>query len=460
MTLSPKISMRKTYADLLRLALPVMLTQLGQVVVQLCDNMMVGRLGALPLAGVSFGGTVFFIIFALAIGFTLGLTPLVGELFAQNRKEEVAGYLQNSIALYLTMGVIFVALLLAAVPLMHYLGQPEEVVEVAIPYFKYLAWSVLPFMLFASFKQFLEGIGNTKVAMTIVVISNALNILLNWVFIFGKFGAPELGAAGAGLSTLIARSVTPVMMIAYFLSKKEFRSYFDYFSWRKMMGLSREGNHYCKELFRVGLPIAGHLTLENSAFCITSLMMGWIGTVEIAANQITTTMANVAFMMVVGIGSATTILTSHAYGARDRAQIKAVSRASYTVGLAWNTITALSFILLRNHIPLLFTNDPEVVRTAGMLLICCGLFQFSDGLQCISTGLLRGIKDVAVILRIALVAYVIINVPLGYLLCFVVGWGAPALWVGFIAGLTIAAVLLIRRFRRQLSSDDLFARAE
>lgn len=460
MTLSPKISMRKTYADLLRLALPVMLTQLGQVVVQLCDNMMVGRLGALPLAGVSFGGTVFFIIFALAIGFTLGLTPLVGELFAQNRKEEVAGYLQNSIALYLTMGVIFVALLLAAVPLMHYLGQPEEVVEVAIPYFKYLAWSVLPFMLFASFKQFLEGIGNTKVAMTIVVISNALNILLNWVFIFGKFGAPELGAAGAGLSTLIARSVTPVMMIAYFLSKKEFRSYFDYFSWRKMMGLSREGNRYCKELFRVGLPIAGHLTLENSAFCITSLMMGWIGTVEIAANQITTTMANVAFMMVVGIGSATTILTSHAYGARDRAQIKAVSRASYTVGLAWNTFTALSFILLRNHIPLLFTNDPEVVRTAGMLLIFCGLFQFSDGLQCISTGLLRGIKDVAVILRIALVAYVIINVPLGYLLCFVVGWGAPALWIGFIAGLTIAAVLLIRRFRRQLSSDDLFARAE
>ena len=460
MTLSPKISMRKTYADLLRLALPVMLTQLGQVVVQLCDNMMVGRLGALPLAGVSFGGTVFFIIFALAIGFTLGLTPLVGELFAQNRKEEVAGYLQNSIVLYLTMGVIFVALLLAAVPLMHYLGQPEEVVEVAIPYFKYLAWSVLPFMLFASFKQFLEGIGNTKVAMTIVVISNALNILLNWVFIFGKFGAPELGAAGAGLSTLIARAVTPVMMIAYFLSKKEFRSYFDYFSWRKMMGLSREGNRYCKELFRVGLPIAGHLTLENSAFCITSLMMGWIGTVEIAANQITTTMANVAFMMVVGIGSATTILTSHAYGARDRAQIKAVSRASYTVGLAWNTITALSFILLRNHIPLLFTNDPEVVRTAGMLLIFCGLFQFSDGLQCISTGLLRGIKDVAVILRIALVAYVIINVPLGYLLCFVVGWGAPALWMGFIAGLTIAAVLLIRRFRRQLSSDDLFARAE
>ena len=460
MTLSPKISMRKTYADLLRLALPVMLTQLGQVVVQLCDNMMVGRLGALPLAGVSFGGTVFFIIFALAIGFTLGLTPLVGELFAQNRKEEVAGYLQNSIALYLTMGVIFVALLLAAVPLMHYLGQPEEVVEVAIPYFKYLAWSVLPFMLFASFKQFLEGIGNTKVAMTIVVISNALNIFLNWVFIFGKFGAPELGAAGAGLSTLIARAVTPVMMIAYFLSKKEFRSYFDYFSWRKMMGLSREGNRYCKELFRVGLPIAGHLTLENSAFCITSLMMGWIGTVEIAANQITTTMANVAFMMVVGIGSATTILTSHAYGARDRAQIKAVSRASYTVGLAWNTITALSFILLRNHIPLLFTNDPEVVRTAGMLLIFCGLFQFSDGLQCISTGLLRGIKDVAVILRIALVAYVIINVPLGYLLCFVVGWGAPALWMGFIAGLTIAAVLLIRRFRRQLSSDDLFARAE
>lgn len=210
----------------------------------------------------------------------------------------------------------------------------------------------------------------------------------------------------------------------------------------------------------MGVPIAGHLTLENSAFCITSLMMGWIGTVEIAANQITTTMANVAFMMVVGIGSATTILTSHAYGVKNREQIWAVSRASYTVGLLWNTVTALCFILLRNQIPLLFTDDPEVVRTAATLLVCCGLFQFSDGLQCISTGLLRGIKDVAVILRIALVAYVIINVPLGYLLCFVVGWGAPALWVGFIAGLSVAAVLMIRRFRRQMRSEELFANVE
>ena len=452
--------MRKTYGSLLRLALPVMLTQLGQVVVQLCDNMMVGRLGALPLAGVSFGGTVFFIIFALAIGFTLGLTPLVGELFAQGRKEECAGYLQNAIALYVTMGLVFVGLLLAAMPLMHHLGQPEEVVEMAIPYFRYLTWSVLPFMLFGAFKQFLEGIGNTKVAMAIVITSNLLNIFLNWVFIFGKLGAPELGAAGAGLSTLISRAVTPVMVIAYFLSKKEFRSYFNYFSWRKLICFSREGNRYCKELFRVGVPIAGHLTLENSAFCITSLMMGWIGTVEIAANQITTTMANVAFMMVVGIGSATTILTSHAYGVKNREQIWAVSRASYTVGLLWNTVTALCFILLRNQIPLLFTDDPEVVRTAATLLVCCGLFQFSDGLQCISTGLLRGIKDVAVILRIALVAYVIINVPLGYLLCFVVGWGAPALWVGFIAGLSVAAVLMIRRFRRQMRSEELFANVE
>lgn len=452
--------MRKTYGNLLSLALPVMLTQLGQVVVQLCDNMMVGRLGALPLAGVSFGGTVFFIIFALAIGFTLGLTPLVGELYAQGRKEEVAGYLQNAIALYVTMGAIFVGLLIAAVPLMHHLGQPEEVVEVAIPYFRYLTWSVLPFMLFGAFKQFLEGVGNTKVAMAIVVFSNVLNIFLNWVLIYGKLGAPEFGAAGAGLATLISRSVTPVAVIAYFLCKQEFRAYFNYFSWSKMMTLSREGNRYCKELFRVGIPIAGHLTLENSAFCITSLMMGWIGTVEIAANQITTTMANVAFMMVVGIGSATTILTSHAYGARDRERIRAVSRASYTVGLAWNTVTALCFILLRNQIPLLFTDDPEVVRTAATLLVCCGLFQFSDGLQCISTGLLRGVKDVAVILRIALVAYVLINIPLGYLLCFVVGWGAPALWIGFIAGLSIAAVLLIRRFRHQLSADNLFERAE
>ncbi len=435
---------RSTYISLLRLALPVILSQVGQVVVQLCDNMMVGQLGALPLAAVSFGGTVFFIIFSLAIGLTLGLTPIIGELFAQERKQEISAYFQNSIALYTLMGFIFFGMLYGAIPLMHHLGQPTEVVEMAIPYFKMLAWSVIPFMIYAAFKQFLEGIGNTKVAMVIIIISNCVNIVLNYVLIYGHWGAPALGATGAGVATLIARVITPLMMIGYFISRPALRTYFKHF------GLREWSLAKVRELFRVGVPIAGHLFLENFAFCMTSIMMGWIGTTEIAANQITTTMANMAFMVVLSIGSASTILVSHAHGAGDREAIRSVAGAAYRIGLFWNTLTALTFILLRHQIPLLFTDDPEVVRSAGMLLIFCGLFQISDGLQCISTGLLRGIKDVAIIMRIAFVAYIVINLPLGYLLTFVFNIGAPGLWIGFIGGLSVAAFLLNRRYRREV----------
>ncbi len=437
-----------TYVSLLKLALPVVLSQVGQVVVQLCDNMMVGQLGALPLAAVSFGGTVFFIVFSLAIGITLGLTPIVGELFAQGRKQEISAYLQNSILIYTLMGLIFFGLLYGATPLMYHLGQPTEVVDMALPYFKMLAWSVIPFMIYAAFKQFLEGIGNTKVAMVIMVLSNATNILLNYVLIYGHWGAPAMGATGAGVATLISRIITPIMMIGYFVSRPALRSYFKGFGWREFKS-SKIG-----ELFRVGTPIAGHLFMENFAFCMTSIMMGWIGTTEIAANQITTTMANVAFMVVLSIGSAATILVSHAHGAGDREEIGNVANASYRIGLFWNTLTALTFILLRHQIPLLFTDDPEVVRTAGRLLIFCGLFQISDGLQCVSTGLLRGIKDVAIIMRIAFVAYILINLPLGYLLTFVLGMGAPGLWVGFIGGLSVAAFLLNRRYRMQMKNQQ------
>ncbi|MBE5034215.1 MATE family efflux transporter [Gallalistipes aquisgranensis] len=434
---------RDQYRRNLALAIPVVLSQAGQVVVQLVDNAMVGRLGALPLAAVSFGGSVFFMLMIVGVGISLGLTPLVGVSFSQRDHRSSAVYLQNAVLLYGILSLVLFGLSQAIVPFMHRMGQPPEVVEMAIPYFNYIAWSLIPLLLFLAFKQFLEGVGNTRVAMTIIISSNLVNIVFNYLFIYGKFGFPEMGAAGAGLATLISRIITPVWVILYFRRKASFNRYFTFFRW---------GNFAWKRiraLLTMGIPISMQMFMEGSAFVLTGIMMGWIGTYQIAGHQITTVISNLAFMIVLGIGAATTIRVSHEYGQGNPVALKLAATASYHIGLAWNVFTALVFILLRNYIPLLFTSDPEVVKVASTLLLFAAMFQISDGLQVISIGILRGLQDVKITTVIAFFSYIVINLPAGYFFAFVLGLGAPGLWMGLILGLSVAAVLLIQRFRRQ-----------
>ena len=431
------------YRQNLTLAIPVVLSQAGQVLVQLVDNAMVGRLGALPLAAVSFGGSVFFMLMTVGVGISLGLTPLVGVSYSQRDHSTSATYLQNSILLYGILGLILFGLSQALVPFMYHMGQPPEVVEMAIPYFNYLAWSLIPLLIFLSFKQFLEGVGNTRIAMTIIIVSNLANILFNYLFIYGKFGCPELGAAGAGLATLLSRIITPIWIILYFRRKSSFNRYFALFRWKHFAWKK------IRSLLTMGIPIALQMFMEGSAFVLTGIMMGWIDTYQIAANQITSVISNLAFMIVLGISAATTIRISHEYGQGNLTALKRAATASYHIGLAWNIFTALTFILLRNYIPLLFTSDPETVRIASTLLLFAAIFQLSDGLQVVSIGILRGLQDVRIISVIAFISYIVINLPVGYLFAFTLGLGASGLWMGLILGLSTAAVLLIRRFRRQ-----------
>lgn len=432
---------KEQYKLNLKLAGPVILSQAGVMLVMLVDSAMVGRLGAVPLAGVSFGSTVFFFLFIFCMGISMGLTPVVGELYTTGNHRSSAKYLQNSLLLYLLAGVAATAIQLAFVPFMHMMGQPAEVVEAAIPYYKYLAWSMIPFMLYAVFKQFLEGVGNTKVTMYVVIISNVINIFLNWLLIYGKWGFPEMGAAGAGLATLISRMLAPVMMGAYFLREKSLRRYLRFFDrrfeWKRIV-----------TLLKVGFPIGSQMLLEGSAFIVATLMMGWIGTLELAGNKIAMDIATLAFLMVTGVSTATTIRVSHELGRGNMKDLRMAANASWHIGLAWNTFTAVAIVLLRNHIPQLFTNDPEVVRMASHLLLFVAAFQFSDGLQAITIGILRGLQDVVSIMYIAFFSYIVINIPIGYLLAFHLGMGPGGLWIGFIFGLTSAAVLLIRRFRQ------------
>lgn len=431
---------KQHYIQNLTLAAPVVLSQIGQVVVQLVDNAMVGQLGALPLAAVSFGGTVFFILFIFVMGITMGLTPLVGECYARGRHKESASYLQNAIVLYSITGVLAFGVQQLMIPLMPLLGQPEAVVEMAIPYYNFLVWSIIPFMLFAAFKQFLEGVGNTTVSMFVIITANLINVLGNYLFIYGNWGFPAMGAAGAGLSTLIARICMPLFIVSYFFYKERFRRYLNMFSW------PRFDRRYIKSLLEVGFPISMQMVMEASAFCFTAIMVGWIGTNEISGNQIATVISNFAFMMVLGIAAATTIRVSHEFGAGNLKQMSRAATASFHITIVWNLITAILFVSFRHYIPLIFTSDPAVIEVASTLLLFVAVFQLSDGLQCIAIGVLRGMKDVKSVMVIAFFSYIVINLPVGYVCAFVFGWGAPGLWVGFICGLTIAATLLIRRY--------------
>lgn len=437
---------REQYAKNLKLALPVVLSQVGMIVTQLADNAMVGRLGAAQLAGVGFGGATFWAVFCLVMGIGMGLTPLVGEVYAKGKYRIAASYFQNSILLFALLGVTFFAIQYCAVFLMPHLGQQPEVVEQAVPYYKYLAWSVLPYMLYAPFKQFLEGVGNTLIAMVTVLISNIINLIFNWLLIYGNLGFAEMGAAGAGLATLIARCVTPVIIAIYFASKWRYARYFSFFSW-KGFSMAR-----MVSILKVGGPIGSQMMLENGAFVFTTFMMGWIGTAALAANQIAINIANFAFMVILGIGSATTIRVSHEFGRRDLPALRLTTRASYHIGICWNLFTGLVFVLLRNYIPLIFTDDPQVISIASMLLVMVAAFQVADGIQAITIGVLRGVQDVKILIWISLLAYIVINVPAGYFLAFVIDLGPAGLWMGFFFGITTAAVLLGWRLRGQFKT--------
>lgn len=441
---------KEQYKQNLRLALPVVLTQLGQILTQFADNLMVGQYGGddpLPLAAVSFGGAVFFILFITSIGIALGMTPLIGELYAQGNRERSSHLLQNGILFYGALGIAMTAFQYAIIPLMYHLGQPVEVVDAAIPYYKMLVWSMPFVMLFFAFKQFLEGVGNTKVEMVVTIIANLANVGFNWIFIYGRCGLPEMGAVGAGLGTLLSRIIAPVLMIGYFYARREYRDYLERFALR---------NYSWKEvgqLTRMGLPIALQMFLESSAFVGTGIMMGWFGDgakTAIGANQIATTIANCAFMIVMSIGAATTIRVSHCYGARNLGEMTMAAKASYHLVLAWNAFAAVVFLSLRHVIPTLFTSNAEVIRIASQLLAFAALYQLSDGIQNVSVGILRGIQDVRIIMPIALISYWLLNLPVGYLVGFTLGMGPAGLYIGFTFGLSTAAVLMILRIRRSI----------
>lgn len=436
-----------------------MLTQFGAALVGLADSIMVGHYSTADLAAVSFSNALFFTVMVFSMGALMGITPLVGQVHGrleklrkegttdeeiEHKHEQIASYLTNGLVFTGLMSVLSLAILAPCIGSLDVFGQEPEVVKCARPYYLLIVLSIVPFLLFTFSKQFMEGLGNTTIAMLITIGCNLLNILLNWVLIFGHWGFPAMGAEGAGWASLIARCLMPVCFVAAMLCKTEWRLYI--VSMRRYLITRREVSN----LITIGVPIGLQSFAEAFLFTASFVIIGWISKESLAAHHIANQMADLTFMLALGIGSATTIRVSHQLGKGDLQAVRMASRASVHLCLLMNTIGAAIMICGRNIIPYIFTNDPEVIPIASTLLVIAGTFQYADGLQCIGAAMLRGIQDVRVPMRIALFSYIGVALPLGLALTFPMGLGAKGMWLAFIIALAIPAVLFHLRFRRQL----------
>ena len=440
------------YKRNLKVAFPVMLTQLGASLVGLFDSIMVGRYATVDLAAVSFSNALFFTVMVFAMGALMGLTPLVGIQVGSlssdsshgeqsNIRSLIASFFQNGMLFTVLWSFLSLVLLGGCIPFLHCFGQDPEVVQAARPYYTLIVLSIIPFLFFTFFKQFLEGLGNTAVAMVITLVMNGLNIFLNWLFIYGNWGCPELGATGAGIGSLVARIGMPVCFVVVMYLRKEWRGYISSIRWQSFR-LS-----VIKELTKIGFPIGVQTLMETIAFTAAFVFIGWISKEALAAHQIANQMCDMTFMVILGIGSATTIRVSHQLGANHLEGVRMASNASIHLVLLINAVGAAVMIGLRHQIPMLFTKDQEVIAIASQLIALAGVLQFADGLQVVAASMLRGITDVKVPMVIAMFSYSIVCISIGLLLAFTMGMGAVGIWIGFVVGLSVAAICLHTRFR-------------
>jgi MATE family multidrug resistance protein len=432
------------YRKNLNLAFPVILAQMGQVTVNLADNMMVGHVGTAQLAAASFANSLFIVGMLFGMGITFSLTPLVGQAFGSNQSPAIGSWFRNGVLVFFIASLLISGLMSPVVLFMRSMGQSREVVSLAIPYYLIQVSSLIPMMLFFSVKQLFEGIGNTRIAMVITVFSNVLNIILNYILIYGKLGFPACGLNGAGYATLISRLVMPVIFVLAVIRNPRFTKYFQgarhaHFELQKI-----------KRILSIGLPIGLQMVIEVLAFSAGAIMMGWISAESQAGHQIALSMASMTYMISFGLAAGTTIRVSHAAGEANREELKKTIFASLHLVVLFMSSMGLLFIILRHFIPELFTSDPAVVRVAAGLLVIGALFQIFDGVQVVLLGSLRGLADVRFPMYFAFVSYIMLSLPVSYLCAFVFHFGPQGVWLGFVFGLASAAVFFAFRLRHQI----------
>jgi MATE family multidrug resistance protein len=427
----------------LSLAYPVIIGQLGFIMMGVVDSVMVGSIGAVPLAGASLGNSLFILIFMIGLGISVAVTPLVAIAVGGSRYEECGVIFRQSLLVNMVAGVAIALIIILCSDLLVYIDQPKEAVIQAQSYAKILGLSVIPSMLFAAYKQFIEGFSVMRPAMVVVLLANLVNILFNWLLIFGNFGLPALGLNGAGWATFASRVFMAVVLMVYVMRSTKFKEYDVTFHFKST------NRKIIKKILALGLPSGVQYFFEVGAFSFAVVMVGWLGTYQLAAHQIAINLASVSFMCAVGVSAAGSIRVGNAVG---RKNITETRRAGFTAFIVSGSIMScfgILFIILRKFLPSLYIDNSTVISFASSILIIAALFQISDGVQAVGIGVLRGLTDVKGPTIITFVAYWVLDLPIGYLLGFVFKYGIVGVWIGLFLGLTASALMLTLRFNKK-----------
>jgi MATE family multidrug resistance protein len=438
-----QLSTYKThYKETIRLGVPIILGQLGIIVVGFADNIMVGHHSSNELAAASFVNNFFNLIFIAGMGFSYGLTPIIGNLFALKEYAKAGETLKNSLLLNFFISILFTLIMLFFLLHIEILEQPKELIPLIKPYYILQLVSIPLVMPFNSFKQFSDGTTDTITPMWIMLSSNLLNIIGNYLLIYGYLGFPELGLTGAGISTLFSRIVSLLLFVILFMKQKRFKIYLSGFKEGIINLLD------FKKLTQIGLPVAALMAVETGSFSLSVIMMGWLGSSALAAHQIVSVITTLGFMVYYGIGAAITIRVSSFKGKNDWKNIRNATFA----GLHLVIITAFFVVLLivsfRDSMGYLFTSQKEVVELVALLAWSVILYQFGDGLQVTFANALRGIADVKQMAYIACFCHIGLALPIGYLCGFILDWGPFGVWCGFPISLTTLGILLWIRFNK------------
>lgn len=423
-----KDHLRKTVV----LATPVVIGQLGHIMVGVADSIMVGRLGVIPLASATFANSIFYTLFLFGIGVSNALTPLVAATSPSN-SVRLAKLLQNNLLLNFLLGVAIFFLVILISFFLDVFGQEPEVATNATPYLRIISISILPVMVFQSFRQYSEGLSNTFAPMVVSIVGNLLNVGMNYLLIYGELGFPEMGLDGAGLASLISRLFMLGMIII--LTKKMWWGIVARFSKAMIM-----------KQFKIGLPLGFQYIFEIGAFNTASVMIGWISAEALAAHQIAINMVAVTYMAASGIATAGSIRVGNQKGRKDNRNLRLAGFSSLGLVAVFMAFCGLMFILFRQQLPHLYIENSEVIEIASSLLIIGAAFQISDGTQAVGLGILRGLTDVKVPTIVTFIAYWVLAIPFAYIFGFIFNWGIHGIWYALLIGLTIASLLHIWRF--------------
>ncbi len=432
------------YSATLRLGLPIAIGQLGVIILGFADTLMVGRYSTDALAASAFVNNLFTLFTFLLMGYSYGLTPIVSALFGQGKQAEAGEQLKPA----LLSGTVFCLLLMAVWGIaffnLEHFGQPDELLPLIRPYFLVILVSMIFVMLYNELRQFTDGLTHTTLGMYTLIIGNAFNILGNWLLIYGPGPFPEMGLLGAGIATLLARVLMVVLMVAALWWKKGYAPY------REGFARYRASLDGMQAIVRASLPIAIQMGLECAAFTMSAVMAGWVGKVELAAYQVMVTIGTLGFLLYYSFGAGTSIRVATFYGQHDRTNVFHAAAAGRNLLLLMAACSSLLIYLLAEPLIRVFTTDTAVIAISLSLIPFLVLYQFADAMQICYANILRGTGHVLAMVRIAIISYLIVNIPAAFILGFSLGWGVKGIFLAFFIGLFTAATLFFKEYRKAM----------